>query len=60
MILVNTVPNPSTVAPNLQKLSHRKVSINVARQKQQHRQHQRHQPLEMKFCQDKNGDPQEP
>merc|ERR1711947_11745 len=31
MILVNSVPNPKKVAPKFQKLSHRKVSINVAR-----------------------------
>ena len=30
MILVNSVPNPKSVAPKLQKLSHCKVSINVA------------------------------
>ena len=28
MILVNSEPNPKSVAPKLQKLSHRKVSIN--------------------------------
>ena len=32
MILVNTVPNPKSVAPKLQKLYNCKVSINVARQ----------------------------
>ena len=29
MILVNTVPNPKSVAPKLQKLQSRKVSISV-------------------------------
>ena len=57
MILVNTVPNPKSVAPKLQKLQTRKVSINVGR----HRRRQRHQSgktyslVEMKFCRDKNG-----
>ena len=32
MILVNSVPNPKSIAPKLQKLSHRKVPINVGRQ----------------------------
>ena len=59
MILVNTVPNPKSVAPKLQKLSHRKVSINVARQTNE-QQRQRHQSgktyslVEMKFRRDKN------
>ena len=58
MILVNSVPNPKKVAPKLQKLSHRKVSINVARLRHQHQQ-LRHQPgktyslVEMKFRRDK-------
>ena len=56
MILVNTVPNPKTVAPKLQKL-YRKVSINVARHQ---RQRLRHQPgktsslVEIKFRREKN------
>ena len=41
MILENTVPNPKSVAPKLQKLQSRKVSINVG-QRQQRRQ-RRHQ-----------------
>ena len=58
MILVNTVPNPKSVAPKLQKLYNRKVSINVAHRHQQRRL--RHQPgktyslVEMKFRRDKN------
>ena len=31
MMLVNSVLNPSIIAPNLQKLSHREVSINGGR-----------------------------
>ena len=57
MILVNSVPNLKSVAPKLQKLSHRKVSINVARTNEQ--QQQRHQSgktyslVKMKFRRDK-------
>ena len=40
MILENTVPNPKSVAPKLQKLQSRKVSINVGRHRQQRRRHQ--------------------
>ena len=40
MILVNSVPNPKSVAPKLHKLSHHKVSINVARQTNEHRRNQ--------------------
>ena len=58
MILVNSVPNLKSVAPKLQKLSHRKVPINVGRTTTSN-EHQRHQSgktyslVEMKFCQDK-------
>ena len=59
MILVNTVPNPKSVAPKLQKLLSRKVPINVGRTNERHRR-QRHQSgknyslVEMKFRRDKN------
>ena len=60
MILVNSVPNLKSVAPKLQKLSHRKVPINVGRTSNIEQQHQRHQSgktyslVEMKFRRDKN------
>ena len=57
MILVNSVPNPKSVAPKLQKLSHRKVPINVG-QTNIDLQRQRHQSgnlVEMKFRQDKKS-----
>ena len=57
MILVNSVPNPKKVAPKLQKLSHRKVSINVARQttnEQRHQSGKTYSLVEMKFRRDKN------
>ena len=53
MILENTVPNPKSVAPKLQKLQSRKVSRNVGR----HRIHQSgktYRLVEMKFRRDKN------
>ena len=59
MILENTVPNPKSVAPKLQKLQSRKVSINVGRTSTNN-EHQRHQSgktyslVEMKFRRDKN------
>merc|ERR1712212_1224409 len=58
-ILVNSVPNPKKVAPKLQNLSHRKLSINVARQTTNEQQQRRHQSsktyslVEMKFRRDK-------
>ena len=63
MILDNSVPNLKSVAPKLQKLSHRKVSINVARtnKRTNEQQQQRHQSgktyslVEMKFRRDKNN-----
>ena len=51
-----TVPNPKSVAPKLQKLSHRKVSINVARTNEQQQRHQSgktYSLVEMKFRRDK-------
>ena len=57
MILVNTVPNPKSVAPKLQKLYNRKVPINVGRTTNEHRH--RHQSgktyslVEIKFRRDK-------
>ena len=63
MILENTVPNPKSVAPKLQKLQSRKVSINVGRhQQRQRRRQRRHQSgknyslVEMKFRRDKKDD----
>ena len=59
MILENTVPNPKSVAPKLQKLQSRKVSINVGHQRQRRRRQRRHQSgknyslVEMKFRRDK-------
>ena len=41
------------VAPKLQKLSHRKVSINVARHRQRHQPGKTYSLVEMKFRQDK-------
>ena len=61
MILENTVPNPKSVAPKLQKLQSRKVSINVGRHRQRRQRRRRHQSgknyslVEMKFRRDKNG-----
>ena len=60
MILVNSVPNPKKVAPKLQKLSHRKVSINVGHRTTTNDERRRHQSgknyslVEMKFRRDKN------
>ena len=60
MILVNTVPNPKSVAPKLQKLQCRKVSINVGHRTTTNNDEQRHQSgktyslVEMKFRRDKN------
>ena len=58
MILVNTIPNPKSVAPKLQKLQSRKVSINVAhRTNDDERRHQSgktYSLVEMKFRRDKN------
>ena len=57
MILVNTVPNPKSVAPKLQKLQSRKVSINVARrtnERQRHQSGKTYSLVEMKFRRDKN------
>jgi len=60
MILVNSVPNPKSVASKLQKLSHRKVSINVARQTtnddERHQSGKTYSLVEMKFRRDKNTD----
>ena len=54
MILVNTVPNPKSVAPKLQKLSHREVSINVAQtNERRHQSGKTYSLIEMKFCRDK-------
>merc|ERR1712212_369320 len=59
MILVNSVRNLKSVAPKLQKLSHRKVSINVAHRRRTTTNDARHQPgktynlVEMKFRRDK-------
>ena len=56
MILVNTIPNPKSVAPKLQKLQSRKVPIIGG-----HRQQLRHQSgktyslVEMKFRRDKKA-----
>ena len=58
MILENTVPNPKSVAPKLQKLQSRKVSINVGHQRQRRRRHQsgkNYSLVEMKFRRDKKG-----
>ena len=55
MILVNTVPNPKPLAPNLQKLYNRKVSINVGQhQQQQHQSGKTYSLVEMKLRRDKN------
>ncbi len=43
MILENTVPNPKSVAPKLQKLQSRKVSINVGQRQRRQRRQRRHQ-----------------
>ena len=56
MILENTVPNPKSVAPKLQKLQSRKVPINVGHQRQRQRRHQsgkNYSLVEMKFRRDK-------
>ena len=65
MILVNTVPNYKSVAPKLQKLQSRKVSITVAHRttndNERRRTNERHQPgknyslVEMKFRRDKKA-----
>ena len=57
MILVNSVPNPKSVAPKLQKLSHRKVPIIGGRRMNEQRRHQSgktYSLVEMKFRRDKN------
>ena len=60
MILDNSVQNLNSVAPKLQKLSHRKVSINVGQtnidlQRQRHQSGKTYSLVEMKFRQDKNA-----
>ena len=59
MILVNSVPNPKSVAPKLHKLSHCKVSI-IGGHRTNNNDEQRHQSgktyslVKMKFRRDKN------
>ena len=58
MILVKSVPNLKSVAPKSQKLSHRKVPINVGQtnidlQRQRHQSGKTYSLVEMKFRQDK-------
>ena len=55
MILENTVPNPKSVAPKLQKLQSRKVPINVGHQRRQrrHQSGKNYSLVEMKFRRDK-------
>ena len=59
MILVNTVPNPKSVAPKLQKLYNRKVPINVGRttniDNERHQSGKTYSLVEMKFRRDKNS-----
>ena len=59
MILVNSVPNLKSVAPKLQKLSHRKVSINVAHRtttmNKRHQSGKTYSLVEIKFRRDKNS-----
>ena len=61
MILVNTVPNPKPLTPNLQKLYNREVSINVGQTttSMNNEQHQSSKTyayslVEMKFVKTKN------
>jgi len=60
MILVNTIPNPKSVAPKLQKLQSRKVPINVGQQttnkRQRHQSGKTYSLVKMKFRRDKNKD----
>ena len=59
MILVNTVPNPKSVAPKLQKLQSRKIPINMGRMninEQRHQSGKTYSLVEMKFRRDKKTD----
>ena len=53
MILENTVPNPKSVAPKLQKLQSRKVSINVGRHQQRHQSGKNYSLAKMNFVETK-------
>ena len=61
MILVNTVPNPKSLAPKLQKLQSREVPINLGRtlttndiDNERHQSGKTYSLVEMKFRRDKN------
>ena len=62
MILVNSIPNPKSVAPKLQKLQSRKVSINVGHrttndEQLRHQSGKTYSLVEMKFRRDKKRQP---